>query len=111
MRRRAFLTFRAASAFGPPLAHARDQRIFSVVAPVADRRETATPRVGILFPGIRARSPQLTTLWEGLRSFGYVEGKNIAFDLRASEGSNEKLPALAAELVDSHPDVIVGITT
>jgi ABC-type uncharacterized transport system substrate-binding protein len=69
------------------------------------------PRVGVLFAGVPARSPQLNGLWEGLQNLGYVEGRNIYVDLRAAEGRNERLPSLAADLVGSNPDVIVGVTS
>jgi putative ABC transport system substrate-binding protein len=43
----------------------------------------------------------------GLRELGYVEGRNIVIDYRWADGNNERLPALAAELVRLKPDVIV----
>jgi putative ABC transport system substrate-binding protein len=39
---------------------------------------------------------------------GYVEGKNFAFEYRAAEGREDRLPALAAELVKLNVDVIVA---
>jgi len=42
-----------------------------------------------------------------LRAIGYVEGVNIAYESRFAEADAERLPALAAELVRSKPDVIV----
>jgi putative ABC transport system substrate-binding protein len=39
----------------------------------------------------------------GLRDLGYVEGRNIALELRVGEGRTERLPALAAELVREPP--------
>jgi ABC-type uncharacterized transport system substrate-binding protein len=69
------------------------------------------PRLGVLFAGVPDRSPQLNGLWEGLRNLGYAEGKNIYVDLRAAEGRNERLALLAADLVGSNPDVIVGVTS
>src|SRR5262245_31139802 len=44
---------------------------------------------------------------EGLREFGYVEGRNIVFEQRYAEGRMERLPELAAELVRLQVDVIV----
>ena len=44
---------------------------------------------------------------EGLREFGYVEGRNIVFEQRYAEGRMERLPDLAAELVRLQVDVIV----
>ena len=63
--------------------------------------DSRIPRLGVLFAGVPARSPQLKGLWEGLETLGYADGKNIHVDLRAAEGRNERLPSLAADLVDS----------
>ena len=43
----------------------------------------------------------------GLRELGYVEGKNVKIEYRWAGGRNERLPALAAELVALKPHVIV----
>jgi putative ABC transport system substrate-binding protein len=43
----------------------------------------------------------------GVRELGYVDGKNIAIEWRSSEGKTERLPGLAAELVQLKVDVIV----
>jgi ABC-type uncharacterized transport system substrate-binding protein len=47
---------------------------------------------------------------EGLRDLGYIEGKNLRFELRFAEGDESRLPALARELVALHVDVIVGVS-
>jgi putative ABC transport system substrate-binding protein len=47
----------------------------------------------------------------GLREFGFVEGENILFECRSSEGHTERLPELAAELVDLKVDLIMVWTT
>ncbi len=44
---------------------------------------------------------------EGLRDLGYVEGRDLVFERRFAEGKQERLPALAAELVRLNVDVIV----
>jgi putative ABC transport system substrate-binding protein len=48
-----------------------------------------------------------TALDDGLRELGYVEGRNILVERRFAEGTPERLPALAAELVRLNVDVIV----
>ena len=45
---------------------------------------------------------------EGLRSLGYREGENVAIDCRSAEGKYERLDALAAELVQLNPAVLVA---
>ena len=46
-----------------------------------------------------------------LRDLGHVEGENIAIEYLWAEGVDDRLPALAAELVRSQPDVIVTTGT
>jgi putative ABC transport system substrate-binding protein len=50
---------------------------------------------------------QMAGLRLGLRDLGYVEGKNIRIEYRWAEGSYERLPELAAELVRLNVDVII----
>ena len=50
-------------------------------------------------------------LRKDFRDLGYVEGQNLVIDLRSAEGSAAQLPALAADLVELKPDVIVTSTT
>ena len=45
---------------------------------------------------------------QGLRELGYVEGKNIVIEWRSAEGKQDRLPALAAELVRLKVDIIVS---
>jgi putative tryptophan/tyrosine transport system substrate-binding protein len=63
-------------------------------------------RIGVLWPGA-APPPGARMEWfrQGLREFGYVEGRNIAIDLRYAETA-ERLRALGDELVRSKVDVI-----
>lgn len=48
---------------------------------------------------------------QGMRELGYVEGRNLAIEWRSAEGKAERLPALAAELVQLKVDVIVTAGT
>ena len=48
---------------------------------------------------------------QGLRDFGYVEGKNVEIEYRSGEETLERLPALAAELVGINVDAIVTLAT
>jgi putative tryptophan/tyrosine transport system substrate-binding protein len=46
-----------------------------------------------------------------LREVGYAEGKNIVFENRSTEGKLDRLPALAADLVDLKADVLLAYST
>lgn len=66
-------------------------------------------RVGYL--GGSARSPLSDEFLRAMRSLGYEEGRNLAIELRHADGQYERLPALAADLVNRKVDVIVAGTT
>jgi putative ABC transport system substrate-binding protein len=65
------------------------------------------PQVAFLDPGSPS-SPAvcLPGFRQGLRDLGYVEGQTILLDYRSAEGHVDRLPALAAELVQLAPDVL-----
>lgn len=44
---------------------------------------------------------------QGMRDLGYIEGRNVVFEVRWAFGKTERLPDLAQELVSLNPDVIV----
>ena len=46
-----------------------------------------------------------------LSDLGYAEGRNLVIDVQYAERKDERLPALAAELIALKPDVIVALTT
>jgi putative tryptophan/tyrosine transport system substrate-binding protein len=50
---------------------------------------------------------RVDALRQGLRQLGYVDGKNIVVEYRYGEGKPDRLPALAAELIDLKVDLIV----
>lgn len=50
----------------------------------------------------------LAALRNALRALGYVEGRNLVIDYRSSDGHADRFPALAADAVRTHPDVIVA---
>ena len=64
-------------------------------------------RIGVLIPGSRAFfMNRFDAFVSGLKVLGYVEGKNLAFEYRYADGTSERLPALAQELVTSKVDLI-----
>src|SRR5215469_7787334 len=73
--------------------------------PSARAQQHALPLVALLTP--RIFDANIDAFRRGLRELGYVEGQNVALEVRSAEGDYRRLPALAAELVVLKPDVIV----
>jgi putative ABC transport system substrate-binding protein len=70
------------------------------------------PRIGFLAVGSReGRAFMIEGFVRGLREHGYVEGQNIVIEYRFSEDRNDRLPALAAELVASKVQLILASGT
>jgi putative ABC transport system substrate-binding protein len=68
------------------------------------------PRIGFLTSGFPvAVAHLLEGFKQGLRELGYVEGQNVLLELRYGEATAERLPILAAELVNLKVDVIVAV--
>jgi len=63
------------------------------------------PRIGYLADA--GSSPPQAFL-QGLRDLGYVDGKNIAFEYRTTEGKSARRPDQVAELVHLKVDIIVA---
>ncbi len=70
------------------------------------------PRIGFLAVGSReGRAFLIEGFLQGLREHGYVEGRNIAIEYRFSEDRNDRLPALAAELIALKVQLILASGT
>jgi putative tryptophan/tyrosine transport system substrate-binding protein len=78
---------------------------FALCVSAYAQQATKIRRVGYLASAGLAPSEALR---QALRDLGYIEGKNIAFEFRASAGKPEQSSHLAAELVRLRVDVIVA---
>ena len=98
MERRTFLGMIAGGLLAAPLA--------------TEALQAKVWKLGYLDQGAAARSnPYVDGLKQGLHDLGWVEGRNIVFEVRFAEGKTDQLPGLAAELVRLKMDVIVTSTT
>jgi putative ABC transport system substrate-binding protein len=84
-----------------------------VAAPLAAAVQPApkVPRIGVLSNNSLASASvhYLQPFRQGLRDLGYVEGQNIIVEYRFAEWHEDRLPALAAELVQLPVDVLVTL--
>jgi putative ABC transport system substrate-binding protein len=62
-----------------------------------------------LLSGTNHEERLIGAIWKGLNEAGYVEGRNVAMEFRFAEGRFERLPALAADLVQQKVAAIIAI--
>jgi putative tryptophan/tyrosine transport system substrate-binding protein len=94
MRRRDFITLVGGSVLALPIA--------------AHAQQSGIPLIGYLGTGSPNASREVLTAFHlGLRETGYVEGQNIKIEYIWAEGQYDRLPALAAELVQRQVTAIV----
>jgi putative ABC transport system substrate-binding protein len=82
----------------------------AIFAPLAvPAQQPAMPVLGFLGTGSpEVYATRLRVFHEGLKEAGYVEGQNVAIEYRWTQGENDRLPKLAAELVQLRVAVIVA---
>jgi putative tryptophan/tyrosine transport system substrate-binding protein len=93
MRRREFITLLGGAAAWPLAARAQ--------------QAIRIRRIGVLL--LNRDATVLEPFQQGLQALGYVEGKNVVFEVRYADGRVERLPELAADLVRLNPDLIFAV--
>ena len=95
MKRREFITFLGGAAAGWPLtAHAQ--------------QAGKVWRMGFIAHG---HESFYDALFEGLREYGYEEGRNLIVERRYARGQAERFKEFAAEMVRLNVDIIIVVTT
>src|SRR5438045_2240574 len=74
----------------------------------AHAQQPAMPMIGYLSAGSpEVFAQRLHALRQGLNEFGYIEGRNVAIEYRWAGDRNDRLPAMAADLVSRRVAVMV----
>jgi putative ABC transport system substrate-binding protein len=83
----------------------------AIAWPLAARaQQGAMPVIGVLSgQSPEISEPQMAAFRQGIHETGFAEGRDVTIDSRWAQNSNDRLPALAAELVQRRVAVIAAI--
>ncbi len=76
------------------------------LSPASAQRTRSPYRVGVLNDARAANHPTVDGLKAGLRDLGLEEGRDVAFDIRLTDGNPERIRTAAGALVKASVDVI-----
>jgi len=97
MKRRTLATMISALIASPPVSHAQQSPI---------------PVIGVLSLGRPdGKAPAFAPFHEGLKESGYIEGRNIAIEVRTAEARYERLPSLVNDLIARKVAVVAAFGT
>jgi putative ABC transport system substrate-binding protein len=80
----------------------------AVAWPLAARAQQPAPVIGFLHQGSSEPLSLMNAFRKGLSEVGLIDGQNVSVEDRAADGHYERLPALAAELVEHRVAVIAA---
>jgi len=107
-------TFVAGIAAGLVLMGRRPAAGQSPAAPAPLAAAPGSPRVwrvGVLTPSAVSPRGIMPDMRQKLRELGYVEGRDLRFEVRSANEDFERLPDLAADLVRAGVDLIVAVSS
>lgn len=82
--------------------------LFALCISANGQQPSKTARIGFLSATtVRTDAGRVDAIKAALREMGYIEGQNISFEYRYSEGKGSETPKLAADLVRVNVDVVL----
>jgi putative ABC transport system substrate-binding protein len=76
----------------------------------AEAQSSRTIKIGILTDAMVPWHSSTEGFRDGLKGFGYVEGKHVTFEARAAQADMTRVPRLAAELLQQKPDLLFCVS-